>query len=1010
MSPAYSISFLDSGVISSFMSHDTECNVSELGSDCYPCCRSDNDQSRVPYSKRKPAIDTVFLDVSVPFHCELLKPAVQKVLEDVERLRLQLEASQLHVPVLSTDGQGTDLRKLKEGELLPAVLALQAVQHVHWPKVVAQAVRDGITHVIDFGPSLATARMTASSLEGLGVPTISGISSSLKLRGAVVYPLSQLLRTGKGQITAAEDLREQRPWIDEFGPVIKDGMLKKDCWGKSFQFNSIDDSALRHFRFLFLTFYCLVGVVSTKFTIATGKPPLMVAGMTPTTSLRGVPLVAAVSNAGYFVELAGGGLISPPVFRETVHSLMERLDQGLGIAVNILYLNARQWAFQFPMCLQMRREGVPIVAITIAAGIPTSERAASILSDMQSAGIHTVGFKPGSLDSIFSVLYIARAHPDMQVLLQWTGGRAGGHHSAEDLHRPLLEAYGAIRRVPNVILVVGSGFGDAEGSLPYLTGQWSTAYGHPPMPCDCVLMGSRMMVAKEAATADAVKQLIVDTNGVQQEQQWERSYTSDAGGVCTVKSELGEAIHKIYNRGMACWRDFDERYFAIEDAKKREATILSDREYIIQRLNSDFQKPYFGCTANSQNARIVDMTYKEVLDRMLHCMFVRAAAGRQEGRWIHSTYRTRVILFLKRTVDRFYREQEGDAEDATSLVDLGSDPSKSIADLAERYPAIAHTLVTCEDSDYFIHICKTGGKPVNFIPVIDKELATWFKKDSLWYSEDLEAVPDCDPGRVCVLQGPVAVRYSKEANQPAKDILNSICDSYVELLEKAKDENVPDAASAAPAAPENVSLLTDSDLDQLECLSVVAATEVNGVKSISFRVTRSSGDERQWLNELLLVLQSDARRHWLHAFLLSDYVAVDKLWRRNPMHDLLAISDDNEFYVSVSVNSATNIATLMEVHNTWKEKEGAPAFSGLQSPAPLTIESADGKEIVFTLSDLAPATGSMEAQNVPLEIRYTYLPSVAECPIHQQSGKDLNSAIKRFYYRLWIGQVRSRLF
>jgi enoyl reductase-like protein len=64
------------------------------------------------------------------------------------------------------------------------------------------------------------------------------------------------------------------------------------------------------------------------------------------------------------------------------------------------------------------------------------------------------------------------------------------------------------------------------------------------MPMDCILMGSRPMVAKEAPTAQAVKDLICKTAGVE-DKDWESSYTGNAGGVLTVQSELGEPIHKV---------------------------------------------------------------------------------------------------------------------------------------------------------------------------------------------------------------------------------------------------------------------------------------------------------------------------------------------------------------------------------------------------------------------------------------------------------------------------------
>jgi hypothetical protein len=64
-----------------------------------------------------------------------------------------------------------------------------------------------------------------------------------------------------------------------------------------------------------------------------------------------------------------------------------------------------------------------------------------------------------------------------------------------------------------------------------------------------------------------------------------------------------------------------------------------------------------------------------------------------------------------------------------------------------------------------------------------------FKKDSLWYSEDLAAVPGRDAGRVCILQGPVAVRFSTRADEPVGDILRGI------------ERGLVDHLAAAPGAP-----------------------------------------------------------------------------------------------------------------------------------------------------------------------------------------------------------------
>jgi fatty acid synthase subunit alpha, fungi type len=48
--------------------------------------------------------------------------------------------------------------------------------------------------------------------------------------------------------------------------------------------------------------------------------------------------------------------------------------------------------------------------------------------------------------------------------------RAGGHHSFEDFHQPILATYRAIRQHENISLVASSGFGSADDVWEYLTG------------------------------------------------------------------------------------------------------------------------------------------------------------------------------------------------------------------------------------------------------------------------------------------------------------------------------------------------------------------------------------------------------------------------------------------------------------------------------------------------------------------------------------------------------------
>lgn len=126
----------------------------------------------------------------------------------------------------------------------------------------------------------------------------------------------------------------------------------------------------------------------------------------------------------------------------------------------------------------MRNEGIPMEGICIAAGVPSIDVADSVISNLKEAGIKHVSFKPGSAETIRDVIRIAKNHPDMPIILQWTGGRGGGHHSYEDFHQPLLETYGSIREAQNISLVIGSGFGDSEQAFPYFTGEWSEKLGY----------------------------------------------------------------------------------------------------------------------------------------------------------------------------------------------------------------------------------------------------------------------------------------------------------------------------------------------------------------------------------------------------------------------------------------------------------------------------------------------------------------------------------------------------
>ncbi|KAF5368157.1 hypothetical protein D9615_010208 [Tricholomella constricta] len=211
--------------------------------------------------------------------------------------------------------------------------------------------------------------------------------------------------------------------------------------------------------------------INTPFSRLLGKPPIMVAGMTPSTVKAG--FVGAVLDAGYHVQLAGGGHYNAAALRAKVAEIQQLIPAGVGITLNVLYINPRQFDFQFPLWQEMCKEGLLIEGFCVVAGIPSTEKADDIIDDLKRTGINHVAFKPASVNGIRQVINIAAFNADFPIIMQWTGGFAGG-----------------------------SSFGSAEDVWPHLTGDWTVErFSVQPMPFDGFLFASRVM-AKESLDFD----------------------------------------------------------------------------------------------------------------------------------------------------------------------------------------------------------------------------------------------------------------------------------------------------------------------------------------------------------------------------------------------------------------------------------------------------------------------------------------------------------------------------
>ncbi|KAJ9060861.1 fatty acid synthase alpha subunit Lsd1 [Entomophthora muscae] len=878
------------------------------------------DQSRVPHSKRKVKFSSRFLPITAPFHSKNLALAPEIIDADVVKHGLQFQAHELAISVLATD-DGRDLRNSTSltGDLIRQI----CTRPINWE---AATNASPVTHIIDFGPGGVSGigSLTHRNKEGTGVQVI----------------LAGTLQGSKPNLSYKADLFDTVASAVKYSPnwaeVYKPKLVRLAKSGKV--------------------------LVDTRMSRFIGKPPLMVAGMTPCT----VPakFVAAVINAGYHVEMAGGGHFSEPMFRAKVQEIMSKVQPGEGITVNILFLNAFQWGFQFPLVQAMRREGFPLEGLCCAAGVPSPDIANDVVAQIQAAGLKHIAFKPGSVSAIRQVVAIAAKNPTFPIILQWTGGRAGGHHSFEDFHQPILETYATIRQQSNIVLVAGSGFGSSEDTLPYITGDWSKDFDYPPMPFDGVLFGSRVMVAAENMADDTVKQAIVDAPGVD-DKDWENTYTRETGGILTVKSELGEPIHKVATRGIKFWKEMDDLVFSLP-RNKRQPILDAKKDYIIKRLNDDFQKPWFGRKADGSAADLQDMTYSEVVNRLVEVTYVK-----HQKRWIDITLRRFVGDFMCRLEERFITKQQ-----PSLLQDYQQihDPFTFIPSFLEAYPEASKQLLTTEDVQFFLSQClRVDQKPVPFIPILDANFEYWMKKDSLWQSEDIHAIPDQDVGRAAILHGPMAARHSTKANVPVKEILDSIHDGQVaNLLERFYGNNLASVPTVEYLGGQ------PSKYPQTVHRDVLLHSNAAHPETLAYETGSLLPETDEWLE-----LISGPKKSWLRALLTSSAFVQGDRYVNNPLRQVFRPRQNQKAVLTWSRLTVVSSLKLYDV------KESRLVLqANFQAPSSIQVTFYERKG----------------ADEVPLTFPFDYRPDQGYALIHEfMEGR--NDRIKDFYYRLWFNST-----
>ncbi|TFY79348.1 hypothetical protein EWM64_g4663 [Hericium alpestre] len=747
----------------------------------------------------------------------------QSVREDLKSEELW-SPSDLVVSVYNTE-DGSDMRELKTS-LTRSLCNQVFTQPIHWLK--ATDFPETATHAIDFGSGgiSGIGPMTARNLDGRGVRVIVARDKG----------------KGDAELYSVQGVKYEQLWVKKWSLS-----LVKTSNGRIH--------------------------IDAPFTRLLGKPPIMVAGMMPTTVKAG--FVSAVLSAGYHVELAGGGHYSPAALRAKVTEIQSKIPAGVSLTLNALYINPRQFGFQSPLWQEMRKEGLPIEGFCVAADIPTTEKAAKIIESLASAGAS------GTFPSSLAPLTASNKF----------NGCAGGHHSCEDFHQPILSTYSSIRQHSNISLVGGFGFGGADDLWPYLTGDWSKEYGVRPMPFDGSLFASRVIVAKEAHTCSSVKDLIVTASGGD-DAKWEGTYAKHGPAL----------VRFMYVAHEECWVNLSLR------------NMMGDW---LRRIEEQFA----GVNGGGPKASILP---------------------------------------------------------SFSLLDK---PDAFVQEFFKAYPLATEQLLASEDQAYFLTIVqRPGQKLVRFIPILDAMFEVWFKMDSLWAAEDIEAVFHQDPQRVCILQGPVAVKHSEVKDKPingseVKDkpingMLNNItsilADKLLQCLYGSDKSKVPviDYLGTKPGDTSpvpGVQIAQQGDDVALSMSSVVP-------------------DKAAWLQFLAVT-----ELNWWHALLSSVNIVRGHSYVDNPLRCLFAPRKNQKVVLTVDGGVPAKVMLFGAARSHG-------AHNGQFKAVEVTYDAACCA-IDVTIFENCRNT------SVPLNLKFQYEPSQPYVPIYEVR----NDLIKDFYWCLWFG-------
>jgi fatty acid synthase subunit beta len=366
------------------------------------------------------------------------------------------------------------------------------------------------------------------------------------------------------------------------------------------------------------------------------------------------------------------------------------------------------------------------------------------------------------------------------------------------------------------------------------------------------------------------------------------------------------------------------------------------------------------------------MTYHDVARRMVDLFYLS-----KRSQWIDPSYIRIFGDFVRRIEERLpLTDWEHTQPIFNSYTDF-DEPFEVLRKLAHSYKDSQTQLINQEDQNYFLAICsRTGQKPVPFIPILDSNFETWFKKDSLWQSECVDAVVDEDVQRTCILQGPVAVTYATPQNidEPIKTILDRINESHKDSILRQVYSGNTMAIPKVEFFGHHIARKPDQQRD------LFIVTEPNATTfEIPAHVEKLPSPEG-WL-ELLAGEKLSSR----YALFSSKYITSGHSILPNPLQQAFAPARN----LSVKITEDTHydrVSIAMSINNT------------VQIDVQMT--SGHGNKIIVHLHCYEKAC----AEPLSLEFRLSYHPETPYSLLHEDIEGRTDRIID-FYKKLWLSRT-----